>query len=201
MAKTAVVCIHGIWMTPGVFFYVRSSLQHAGYSAQLFQYASIRKPLDVNVQALSSFIKSIDAEQIDFVAHSLGGLLLLHYFMQANDPRLGKVVLMGTPLRGSAIARICAQNPLLRPLLGFSGEVLQRGIEQWSAPNETIMIAGTRRWGLGRMFFVLKGAHDGTVAVDETRHPRLAAHYEISVSHTSMLYSRSAMRIILDFLQ
>ena len=188
-------------MRPGIFFYLRSSLQHEGYSVHLFQYASIKKPLDVNVQALSSFIKSIDAEQIDFVAHSLGGLLLLHYFMQANDPRLHKVVLMGTPLRGSAIARICAQIPLLRPLLGYSCEVLQRGIEQWSAPKKTIMIAGTRRWGVGRMFFVLKGANDGTVAVEETRHPRLAAHYAISESHTSMLYSRTVMRIILDFLK
>ena len=180
---------------------MRKKLQTPQCPVLLFEYASIRKTITANAQALRHFISTIDAAHIDFIAHSLGGLLLLHYFTLVRDPRVRKVVLMGTPLRGSVIARAGAQIGVFKPLLGKNSEILQRGIEQWAAPKETIMIAGTRSLGVGKVFpNALAGPNDGTVAVEETHHPRLAAHYEIAQSHSSMLYSRAAIKIIEDFL-
>lgn len=180
---------------------MRNALRSAGFSVHLFGYPSIRKSLDVSARALQTYVSAINARQIDFIAHSMGGLLLFHYFTLFQEQRVGKVVLMGTPLHGSAVASTGARIALLKPLLGANCDILQRGIEQWSAPGEVIMIAGTRRFGVGRILArQLAVPNDGTVAVAETRHPRLSSHYEISESHSSMLYSGEAIRIIRDFL-
>jgi len=196
-----VVCIHGLWMKRGIFWYLRNSLQQSGFSLHLFEYASIRKSFEANAHALQCYVAAIKAKQIDFIAHSLGGLLLFHYFTLTQDARLGKVVLMGTPLRGSAIAGTFAQSIVLNPLLGTNRDILQRGINTWSVPGPVMMIAGTKRIGVGRMFGnVLAVPNDGTVAVEETKHPRLYAHYEIPETHTSMLYSSQAIRLIKTFL-
>ena len=201
MAERAIVCIHGLWMKKVIFLFMLRSLRATGANVHLFQYSSIRTPFETSRQRLAAYVATIDAKQIDFVAHSLGGLLLFHYFSHTQDPRFRRVALMGTPLQGSATARACGQIPVLKSLLGRNRRRLEQGIEQWSAPGETIMIAGTRSLGVGRLFGpTLSRPNDGTVAVAETRHPKLSAHYQIPVSHSSMLYSRQAMRIIQTFL-
>ena len=201
MTERAIVCIHGIWVRPGIFWYVRRGLKPIEAPVYSFGYASIRQSLEESARSLQPFLDKLQAQRIDFIAHSLGGLLLLHYFSLGRDPRVAKVILMGTPLQGSAIARTSAQFALFKPLLGKNREHLQRGISQWSAPAETIMIAGTRSIGVGKLFpKALVGPNDGTVTVAETRHPKLLAHYQISASHSSMLYSREAVCIIREFL-
>ena len=201
MAARAIVCIHGIWVRPGIFWYMRHALRRGGVPVYLFGYPSIRRSLEENAHALQVYLRKIDATRIDFIAHSLGGLLLLHYFSLVREARAERVVLMGSPLQGSAVARISAQFPIFKPLLGKNREHLQRGITHWSAPEKTIMIAGTRSIGVGRVFpRALTGPNDGTVSVSETRHPQLYAHYQIRESHASMLYSRAAVQIIQNFL-
>ena len=158
MTDHAVVFIHGIWMRSSVFWRLSKSLQQHDVDVHLFNYPSMRNSFETNAQALHDYVNSISSKRIDFVAHSLGGLLLLHAFSLGMDDRVGKVVLMGTPLQGSAVARVVAQLPLLKMLLGGNSNVLQQGLKNWSAPTETIMIAGTRPWGVGRIFFhALKG--------------------------------------------
>ncbi len=203
MKKRAIICVHGLWMKRQVFWYVRHALRDLEAEVKLFEYSSIRQPLETSVRALTSYVQSTEAAKIDFIAHSLGGLLLFHYFAKTRDVRLDRVVLMGTPLQGSAIARMCEQSPAFKPLLGKNHAVLQQGIAQWSAPGETIMIAGTRRVGVGTLLFKSSFAQpsDGTVAVEETRDSRLSAHYEIPASHASMLFSKDAVQIIRTFLR
>ena len=201
MSKRAIVCIHGIWVRPAIFWYIRKALRPIDAAVNLFGYASIRQTLEQSAQSLRSYLDQLDAQRIDVIAHSLGGLLLLHYLSLSHDARVTKVVLMGTPLQGSAIARASAQFALFKPLLGKNREHLQRGISQWSAPVNTIMIAGTRSVGVGRIFpKALVGPNDGTVTVAETRHSKLLAHHQVRASHSSMLYSPEAVRIIREFL-
>jgi pimeloyl-ACP methyl ester carboxylesterase len=196
-----IVCIHGIWMMPGAFWYMQRALKADGHCVRLFGYSSVRKHPASNTASLHRFLQSLPDQHIDFIAHSLGGLLLLNYFSEYNDDRLGKCVLMGSPLTGSAVARCMSQLRFLQPFLGKSRDVLEHGIREWAAPGEVIMIAGNRNLGIGRLFGkTLPTPNDGTVAVCETMHPNLAAHYIIPASHTSMLFSKHALSIITPFL-
>lgn len=188
-------------MKPGVFWYMQHSLNSAGYTTRLFGYPSVQRHLKDNASSLHRFIQLLPDKKIDFIAHSLGGLLLFNYFANYHDNRLGKTVLLGSPLTGSAVARCCNQIKFLQPFLGKSKHELQHGITQWAAPDKVIMITGNKSMGLGQFFTnVLPKPNDGTVAVNETKHPKLSGHYQIPESHTSILYSKHALRIIKSFL-
>jgi hypothetical protein len=62
------------------------------------------------------------------------------------------------------------------------------------------MVAGRRPRGLGALVARFEGAHDGTVAVDETRVPGLADHVVIDASHSGLLFSAEAVRQVAGYL-
>jgi hypothetical protein len=62
-------------------------------------------------------------------------------------------------------------------------------------------IAGNRRFGLGRLIGLdVPLPNDGVVAVEETRHPQLADHLVMRVSHSEMLVSAAVAREVAAFL-
>jgi hypothetical protein len=78
--------------------------------------------------------------------------------------------------------------------------LLRRGARIAPAGVEVGMVAGSVPHGLGALVAGFDGAHDGTVAVDETRAPWLADHVVLPVSHTAMLLSPPVLAAVLAFL-
>jgi hypothetical protein len=130
----------------------------------------------------------------------LGGLVVLQMLAEAEDLPGGRVVLLGSPLRGSAVARRAARVPGGRRLLGAALDTLDRGGEI-AAAHEIGMIAGTRGVGLGLLVGGTGGPGDGTVAVAETQADGLADCIELSVTHTGMLGSPAVARQVEAFLR
>ena len=92
------------------------------------------------------------AERLHLVAHSLGGIVLHHLFRQFPDLPPGRVVLLGSPVRGSGVARRMAVSPFLRPLLGSNREEgLLGDVPPWPPNRELGVIAGNRGLGVGRL--------------------------------------------------
>ena len=63
------------------------------------------------------------------------------------------------------------------------------------------MVAGNLQRGLGGAITRLPGPHDGTVAVEETRVPGLAAHVVVEASHSGLIFSREAASHAARFLR
>ncbi len=137
-----------------------------------------------------------------FVGHSLGGLVVLQLLARQPPARAGRVVLLGSPIRGSAAAARLARHPLARRLLGRAPEAgLVAGIgDERDWDREIGMIAGRAPVGLGGPLGGLPRPHDGTVAVEETRAPWLTDHLTLPVSHFSMLFSRRVVAAVCRFL-
>ena len=130
------------------------------------------------------------ADQTHFLGHSLGGLLILMMMQNTAWNRPGRLLFLGTPLNGSAVARRAAGWPGGEHLFGMATERLASGALHWPEGREAGMIAGTQALGLGRVAGGLEVPNDGTVSVIETRNPNLSDRLEIAVTHTGLLYSR-----------
>jgi hypothetical protein len=117
--------------------------------------------------------------------------------------RPGRVVMLGTPLRGSAVAGGFARYFFTRPLLGRSIEQgLLGDAPRWKGMRELGVIAGDRGIGIGLLLFGgLEPPHDGTVAINETRSPDVNAHVTVPTSHMGMLYSRTVAALVCGFLK
>ncbi|MFW6375045.1 MAG: esterase/lipase family protein [Guyparkeria sp.] len=177
-------------------------LKRAGFDPVRFGYPSRARPAD-NAERLARWLADQPYPPRLFVAHSLGGLVLTHFFAghpQARSPKM-RIVLLGTPLAGSRVARRLSASRAGRWLLGDSlVDGLAGTPPAWTAPG-TLMIAGTRPIGPGRLVRGALGSpSDGTVAVAETRAPELAAHRCLPVNHFALLWSRRTATAVIDYL-
>lgn len=202
--KTAAVFVHGLWLTgaESVLMRRRLAARH-GFECHSFSYRTTGRAMQDVVAQLASFVARIDADQVHFVGHSLGGLVLYRYFETAPCAQPGRVVFLGSPTVKSRTAERVGRLPLLSSLIGrmVSDElVVPHGPREWRCPRELGLIAGTRPLGLGRFFARFDEDCDGTIGVSETKLPGHSAHVTLPVSHMGMLASSVVAEQVGEFL-
>lgn len=198
----SVVLVHGIWMTGLEMFFLRRRLEACGFEVRRFRYSSLGRTPASNAEALAEFIQHWQPETLHLVAHSLGGIVLMHLFDRYPDLPPGRVVLLGSPVQGSGVARRLSRLPLLRHGLGLS---VQQGLlgdaPVWPGGRELGVIAGVGGIGIGTLVGGLQQPSDGTVAVTETRLAGARDYYDIPASHTGLLFSSKAADAVCRFLK
>lgn len=195
-----VVLVHGLWFRELWLRVLAARLERAGFRVKGFNYPSTKVSLARNAMRLQHLCARDYPDGVHLVGHSLGGLLILQMLEAGRWTKPGKVLFMGTPLSGSAVARRAADWPGASLLLGAASDVLVEGVPGWPEDRITGMIAGSRGVGLGVIAGGLQKPHDGTVSVVETRHPRLTEHVTLPVTHTGMIYSGAVTRQVVSFL-
>jgi len=199
--KEAVILVHGLWTNGLEMWRLRQQLASAGYDCYLFHYSSMRSTPEENAKRLNDYAKSLSAPIVHFVCHSLGGLVVLHLFDQFPTQKPGRIVLLGTPVNGSAVAQRLYKNTLTRWLLGRSGEGLLGERPNWFNWRDLGIIAGTLPIGAGILLGGLSGPNDGTVAVDEAVLSGATDFITLPVSHTGLLYSEQVAIQVVTFLR
>lgn len=176
-------------------------LRAAGFRTATFSYPSMRRGAEDNAESLARFISKVKAVRIHVVAHSLGGLIALLYAHGRPDARLSRLVLLGSPVSGSAVAARLASSRLGRLFLGQARAALTAGVRPPLPAYLAIgVIAGTLGFGLGRLVMPLRGQHDGTVQVEETRLPEATDMITLPVTHTGMMFSARVADAVCAFL-
>ena len=132
------------------------------------------------------------AEHRHFVAHSYGGLVTLRMFSLFPEQAAGRIVLLGSPLLGSRVARKAGRIPGGTLLIGEARAALEQGYLSLPPDHAVGMIAGTRRFGLGLLVGEFRTPGDGTVALEETRVSGLSQHLQMPLTHTGLVTARSA---------
>lgn len=200
----AVILVHGIWMTGIELIYIRYQLWRQGYHVILFHYHSLLKTPEYNALKLFKRMNKVQQATIHFVAHSLGGIVLTHLFANSKVDKPGKVVMLGTPINGSALAQALAKNNLLKYFLGLSrNKGLLGDAPRWNQPRKTCVFAGTKKQGIGMILAksVMQQQNDGTVNLQETHQPLADKHYIVPLSHFSILFSADVSDKIIKFLK
>jgi pimeloyl-ACP methyl ester carboxylesterase len=205
--RTVIVYVHGLWQSGGEALWLRRRLaQDLDADARVFSYPSVAANATTNAQALAKFLTAIRADTLHLVGHSLGGLVILKLFEEdaANQARLppGRIVLLGSPVRGSRTAQNLARLPFGKKIMGSSvGEELLLSRERrWNRSRDLGVIVGDLGFGLGRLVGTLEGPSDGTILVEETQLDGAADRMVLRVSHTGMLFSAAVARAAGAFL-
>ena len=169
-----------------------------------FSYPSVSGVMADHARRLAEFARHQRADEVHFVGHSLGSLVILRALQLGEDLPPGRAVLLGPPCQGSVAARGVAQRvPFGRALLGASihAECIDCTPRVFSGRHEVGIIAGSLGMGLGRLFARLDSAHDGTVLVEETQLPGAKDHLVMRTSHTAMLFSKDVAGQAATFLR
>ena len=200
--RELVVLIHGIWLNGLEWLPLRRRLRRSGFDCRIFHYPSVRRPPAANAARLAAFIARQKAGRVHLVAHSLGGIVVIHFLTATRWCLPGRSVFIGTPARGSFAAIRMGRWPLPRRLLGRSVERgLLGGAPAWGGECELGVIAGDLPLGAGRLLGSLPRPNDGTVSVAETAIPGATDATVVSASHLGLLWSRETARLVVRFLR
>jgi len=198
-----VILLHGLWMRAFTLAALRRRLEQAGFSVEHFDYESVFRGADVSIAHSLQQVREAKARAgtIHLVGHSLGGLIALQALQREPGLDTSRVVCLGTPLRGSAVARGIARLPGGSLFIGRNLEVLRDGLQGWAGTQQVGSIAGRLPIGLGLAIGALASPHDGTVSVDETQLPGLTDHCIVPATHTGLLFSAEAAERTIAFLR
>lgn len=196
----AVVLVHGIWMQGILLKVMAEYLERQGFEPHVVSYDFLDQTPEQNASVLKAKLDEITAPVVHWVGHSLGGIVILHFLQQHPDLSPGKVVLLGSPVKGSEVAAKIHQNSFLRPLLGRSVEKgLLGGAPEYTTDRPLGIITGNKRLGLGALFFDVESS-DGVVAHSETRINGITDEITVPYSHSTMVFSKKCANLVAKFL-
>jgi hypothetical protein len=211
----AVITLHGL---------IRSRDHMAGLGRYLAEqggwqwinvsYASTRRSLDEHALSLARVLDGLEGiDEIDFVCHSLGNLVVRRYLGEANcdqprwqpDARIRRMVMLGPPNNGAQFAELFKQNELFSLVTGPSGKQLARDFSQTQKLLATpgfpfAILAGGRGDGRGANP-LLEGDDDWIVSVEETRLAGARDFRLVNCLHGRMMDDPTVQQYVLAFLR
>ncbi|MEE8339890.1 MAG: alpha/beta hydrolase [Xanthomonadales bacterium] len=199
-SRTEVILVHGLWYGSWALRALSRRLRRDGFKIRHFAYPATSASLAAHAGRLYEFARTTQAKGLHFLGHSLGGLVILRMMSETPDLPPGRIVLLGSPLAGSIVARRLGNLPGSEKLLGEVQTALEAGYSRLPEERETGLIAGSRAIGLGLFMGGTGGPGDGTISLHETSNPGLQDRIVLPVSHSGLLYSDKVARHAANFL-
>ncbi len=184
-----------------------------GYTAECVAYPSLFDDIGQDAKSLDSVVRHLDGiDEINFVGHSLGNLVIRRYLGDQTDAAKGKspdgrikrIVMLGPPNQGAELAEKLGDYAPFAAL----GPVAEQLGKHWQEIKPTLatpacefgIIAGGHGDGHGYNP-LLSGDNDGIVTVASTRLVGARDSLLVSELHFAFLLSQNVQRPTLEFLR
>lgn len=208
------ILLHGLLRTRRCMRPMEQSLLAAGLSTVIrFDYASTRQPIQRGAEGLRRLVEGLPANaRLSFVGHSMGNIVLRHAlgdWHRQGDPRgvlerFERVVMLGPPNQGAAIARLLGKLRLFGIVVGDGGMELG---PNWRTllpklaipPCPFAILAGdlSRLWVRNPL---IAPPNDLLVQVDEARLEQATRFVTLSIPHLRLMTDRRAIAFATEFL-
>ena len=207
--QDVVVLLHGLARSIRSMRRMEKALTAEGYAVYLLQSRSTRKTVqqivDEDLAPLLTQCQTTEPGKINFVAHSLGNIVLRQYFATHKLPNAGRIVMLAPPNQGSEVVDKLGHLALFRWINGPAGQ--QLGTASNSLPNqlpappvEVGVIAGTRsiNWILSTL---IPGRDDGKVSVNRTKLPGMTDFATVKTTHPFIMRNKKVIKLTVSFLR
>lgn len=200
-----VVVLHGLGRSRRSMAGLARALTDAGHTPVRLDYPSTRRGLADHVAQVLEVLAHLEgAAEVDFVTHSLGGIVTRGVLASpAWPPRLSprRVAMLAPPNRGAALARMLHGSVpgLFGAVMGPSGGEVADGIPYPPPSVPFLVVAGGQGAARG-LNPAIEGDDDGVVGVEETRLDGMVEHRVVEAIHTFVMDHPEARRAVLDFL-
>ncbi|PHS24375.1 MAG: alpha/beta hydrolase [Methylophaga sp.] len=202
-----VILLHGLARSNHSMAKLEKTLDEQGYLTLNIKYPSTQYP--IKELAESTIAKALklcpEGSKINFVTHSLGGILVRQYLSVHTIPNMSRVVMLGPPNKGSQIVDNIHWVPAYEFINGPAG--IEIGADPQSIPNilgsvdfELGVIAGTRTVN-PFLSLMLEKPNDGKVSVESSKIEGMTDHIELPVTHPFMMNNKTVISQVVYFLE
>jgi hypothetical protein len=214
MKGRAVIFLHGLFRTRTAMTAICKHITDAGdFTTFCMGYPTTRGSVDSHARSLDSVVRGLEGmSEINFVAHSLGNLVVRHWvhnFIEEGrklpgGQKFGRMVMLAPPNKQPQIATQLIRGPVANFVAGPSAQALAtgwKGLEpKLATPTfEFGVLAGGKGDDKGYNP-ILPGDDDGVVTVESTRLVGARDFRVIPVMHTFFMDSSKAQELTLQFL-
>lgn len=204
-----VVLLHGLARTSNSMNELEQKLIKEGYYVANIDYPSRKKQIielsEIAVnKGLSKCVEN-SANPVNFVTHSLGGILVRQYYNNHAPDSIKRVVMLGPPNNGSEVVDNLKDAPGFELLNGPAG--IQLGTQDKDVPKslgpvnfELGIIAGTQSINLILSTF-LPNPDDGKVSVESAKVDGMCGFVALPATHPFLMKNDQVIREVINFLE
>ena len=193
--KDYVVLLHGLWRTSRSMKSLEKALTKDGYEVVNIDYPS-RKDTIENIA--NNYLKKIITEKcpdkkrkINFVTHSMGGIIVRYFLLENKLPNLGRVVMLAPPNKGSRMADVFSKIKIANHVLGPA--LKQMTTHEKSLPK----IMANPDYEVG----IIAGKFDEKVSVKATKLDNMKDFLVVPLSHSFIMDWGKTILAVINFIK
>ncbi len=185
-----VVLIHGWVSHPYIMKPLEWRIQRAGYDTRNWGYRSLRYSIEKHAQDFASFLNKLDQTStapFHIVAHSMGSIITRSVLQHQPLEKLGRVVMLCPPNRGSHMAT--RVSTVLRGRLGTLDQISDR-------PDSFVNLLPRQT---GKQIGIVVASGDLVVEADATHLADATDSVIVPGMHNSVLFKQSVVDLCSNF--
>jgi triacylglycerol esterase/lipase EstA (alpha/beta hydrolase family) len=197
------ILVHGFLQTKSDMRFLSDGLQSAGFNTMV---ASLPTTI-CSVKTCATLLNADISEKIreygkvNFVGHSMGGLIIRKYIQEYNPDNIGRCIFIATPHLGSEIADAASNIPFVNALMKSLEDLKSSKTNKYLLNKERIeigLIVGKHNNIIGELF--LTGSGDCMVEITSALSEDAKEIRQLEYTHYRIHHSTKAVELVKTFI-